>query len=264
MYPILVQLGPFTVYSLWVFVAIGFFMSLLMLHRLLQKDRSKLHFLAEHSLMLFFGGLLGARIDFILHNTSYFFGEFSINHLLQILYIWDKGLSFWGAVIGITIVLYLLCRKKKENFLQWLDVIMISVGTGLIFGNIGSFLDGQNYGTETDLPWGVIIESSRFAIPIHPTQIYSAIYTLFITLLLYHLYFHAFGKREGNVTLIGIASYSGLRFIEEFLRGDESYYLLGLREAQIYCLLALIASAVVWYFRFKKPPAHTSSPPTAS
>ncbi len=59
---------------------------------------------------------------------------------------------------------------------------------------------------------------------------------------------------EGNITLIAVFSYSLLRFLEEFLRGDESNYFLGLREAQIYALLAAAVSAILFYVRLKKRP----------
>jgi phosphatidylglycerol:prolipoprotein diacylglycerol transferase len=252
MYPILLQLGPFTIYSLWVLAAVGFLVSLIIMNRLLQKNRPMLTFIAEHSLVIFLGGLITARIVFVFENARIFFGKPNISLFLEIFYIWDKGLSFWGGMIGIALTLAYFCRKEKENIRQWLDILVASTMGGLFFGNIGSFLDGTSYGTETNLPWGIIIDSSRFAVPIHPVQIYAAIYTFLLTLLIFNIWNTTVKKKDGNIALIGISGYAIFRFLEEFLRGDESNYFFGLREAQIYCILAVIICGIFFYLGLKK------------
>ena len=159
MFPILLQLGPFTIYSLWVFAAVGFLVSFVVMNRLLQKDRNSMTFLANHSLAIFFAGVIMARIFFVAQNLKIFFEQIDLSHFLSIFYIWDKGLSFWGGIAGVAIAIFYFCRKEKENFAKWFDVMTISALAGMVFGNIGSFLDGSNYGNETDLPWGVIIDN---------------------------------------------------------------------------------------------------------
>ncbi len=252
MYPILVQLGPLTIYSLWICAAIAFFTGFLVVYKLLQKDRARLTFLADHSLVILFGALIAARLVFVAQNYKAYFAAIDLQHILEIFYIWDKGLSFWGGLAGLALTLAYFCRKAKESIWKWLDIITIATMAGLVFGNLGSFLDGSAYGSETDLPWGVIIENSRFAVPIHPTQVYAMIYTAGITFLLWNLKNTAFGKKEGNITLTGTLCYAGFRFLEEFLRGDESSYYLGLREVQIVCLIALAAAGMLFFLRMKK------------
>ena len=241
-----------TIYALWVCAAIGFLVGFLIVYKLLQKDRQSLNFLAEHSLAILFGAILMARILFVAENYRVYFAKIDLQHLLGVFFIWDKGLSFWGGVLGLALSMMYFCRKEKESIWKWLDVITIATMGGLVFGNLGTFLDGSNYGNETDLPWGVVIENSRFAVPIHPTQIYAMIYTLAITITLWNLWNTTFGKKEGNITLSGAALYAGFRFLEEFLRGDESNYFLGLRDAQILCMIVLITVATLFYLRHKK------------
>lgn len=252
MYPILLQLGPMTIYALWVCAAIGFFIAFLIVYRLLQKDRTRLTFLADHSLAILFGSIIAARIAFVLQNYKLYFAKIDLQHLLEIFFIWDKGLSFWGGVAGLIGVLAYFCREHKESIWKWTDIMTLGIMGGLVFGNLGAFLDGSSYGNETDLPWGVIIENSRFAVPIHPTQIYAMIYTLAITVLLWNLWNTSFAKKEGNITLTGTLCYAGFRFLEEFLRGDESEYFLGLREAQIVCIIMLLVSGFLLYQRQKR------------
>jgi len=252
MYQILLQLGPITIFSLWIFIGIGFFAALLIINKLVKKNRLHLQFLADHSLAIFLGGLILSRLFFVARNYELYFYETGWNTFFQILDLRDKGLSVWGGITGIILTLLFFCHKNGENKLKWLDVIIVSILGSMVFGNIGAFLDGRNFGNETSLPWGVIIENSLYAVPIHPTQIYAAIYTAILCLFLIRLFSYKLGKQEGNISLIAAGTYGFLRFFEEFVRGDESNIVLGLREAQIYALLAIIISGILFYVRYAR------------
>lgn len=246
MYPVLLEIGPITIYSLWIFVAIGFFAALLIMNKLIQKCRLPLKFIANYSLAIFFGGLIMSRVVYVLRNYQFFFQDFSFNSFLELFYIWDKGLSPWGGVLGIVLSLIYFARRERESVLKWLDVLSVSILGAIAFSNIGAFLDGRNYGRETDLPWGVIIENSIYAVPIHPTQLYAAIYSGALTILLYQLFNHKISKEAGNITLLAVGGYSFFKVLEEFMRGDESNFFLGFREVQIYALLALIIAIILF------------------
>jgi len=252
LYPILLQLGPVTIYSLWIFIGIGLFAALLIINKLAKKTRLKLQFLADYSLAIFFGGIIMARIFFVGRNYEYYFSDFNLNSFLQLFYIWDKGLSVWGGITGILLSLFYFCRKTGENALKWLDVMSVSILGAMSIANVGAFLDGRNYGNATNLPWGVQIENSIYAVPIHPVQIYAAIYCAILTFILMRLFNHKIAKKEGNIAIIAMISYGLFRFLEEFMRGDESNIILGLREAQIYALLAALAGGILLYVRFRK------------
>ncbi len=232
-------------------MSIGFLMALLVLNKLIQKDRDKLTFIANHSFGIFLGGLIVSRLIFVIRNVKVFFTPPFLTHFAEIFYIWDKGLSLWGGLLGIILMLTYYCGKKRQNLRSWLDIFVISVMSGLVFGNIGTFLDGRNYGRETVLPWGVLMENSRYAVPIHPVQLYAVIYTLILTIFLMKFLKSNFGKTAGNTALIGGTIYAFLRFLEEFFRGDESNYFFFFREAQIYAAIAFIVGCVLMYRRIK-------------
>ncbi|MCC7197442.1 prolipoprotein diacylglyceryl transferase [Candidatus Peregrinibacteria bacterium] len=252
MYPILLQLGPITIFSLWVMVGIGFFTALLILNKLVKKARLKLSFLADHSLSIFLGGLVLSRIFFVVRNYEIFFTDLSLNSILQVFYIWDKGLSVWGAILGILLSVVYFAKKENETIERWIDVVCVSILGAMSFSHLGAFLDGRHYGNETALPWGVIIENSIFAVPIHPVQVYAAIYTGILTVVLMKLFNHRIGKIDGNISIIALTAYSACRFLEEFLRGDESNIFIGMREAQIYALLGVIIGGILLFVRHKK------------
>lgn len=249
MFPILLQIGPVTIYSLWIFIALGMFISLLIVHKLTRGRLVKLSFLGENSLLIFFSGLIMARLVFVIYNFQYFWEVMTLEgKFLEPLYIWDKGLSVWGGLLGVFISLFVLAKKENEDFLSWSDIIVVSIMFGMSFCDIGAFLDGRNYGSPTDLPWGVIMEPSQYAIPVHPVQIYAAIYSLLIGLILLHLFQHRLFKKPGIIALGGLTLYSFMRFLEEFMRGDETNIIFGfIREAQLWSLLGLSFGGFLLY-----------------
>lgn len=252
MYPILLQLGSTTIYSLWLFLAFGILSSLVIVHKLTKYKLVKLSFLADNSLLIFFSSLILSRLIYVIYNWHYYY-ELIINQkqFFEIFFIWDKGLSAWGGILGIFITLFILSRKEKENFFDWSDILIISIFFGMVFADIGAFLDGRNYGIPTNLPWGMLVESSQYAIPIHPVQIYAAIYSLLIGIILFIVYNNPVFKKSGGITYLGIVCYSFFRFIEEFIRGDESILFFGvIREAQVYSFLALLISSYLLYKYF--------------
>ncbi len=253
MYPILLQLGPLTVYSLWIFMALGIFFSLLIVYKLSRQRLVKLSFLSENSLLIFLSGLIMARLVFMLYNLDYFI-QISIveGQFLEPLYIWDKGLNVWGGLLGIFLSLWLLAKKDNEDFRSWTDILAVAIFFGMTFAYLGAFLDGRSYGSPTDLPWGVMMEPSQYAIPIHPVQLYAALYSLLIGLLLFHLFNHDWFKKPGIIALSGLTIYSLLRFLEEFLRGDEALLLFDtVREGQIWSFLGLSIGTYMLYRYFR-------------
>lgn len=190
-----------------------------------------------------------SRLVFFIMNRAFYMPTFSFNSLLSFFYIWDKGLSFWGALLGFSLMLGVFCIKRDESFLKWLDALVIPLGIGIIIANFGQFLDGQGYGHETMLPFGVTYESInvKYTVPIHPTQIYSMIYTGGILYFLKKYRKHKFLEKEGNLALTAITSYSFIRFFAEFLRGDDTPEIFGVRLAGIISLIVFLISG--YYLR---------------
>lgn len=250
MYPVLLSIGPVTIYSLWIFIALGFFAALLIMNKLILKNRLQLKFISDHSLAIFFAGLIVARLVYVIKYHEFYFQELSTSSFFSIFYIWDKGLSAWGGLTGIGIgLLYFTYKEERENMSKWFDIFSVSVLGTISIINIGALLDGRNYGRETSLPWGVTIENSIYAVPIHPTQIYATIYTGVIALVLYNLFNNKIAKDPWTISLIALGGYSFFKFLEEFLRGDESFMIFGIREMQIFALLGIIIAIIIFFVK---------------
>lgn len=205
--------------------------------------------MANYSLSIFLGGLIMSRIFFVVRNYELYFNDFTLSTFLGMFYIWDKGLSPWGGVIGILLSLIYFARKEGESIKKWLDVVSVSIIGAITFSNIGAFLDGRNYGNETELPWGILVESSIYAVPIHPVQIYAALYSGILTVTLYQLFNNKISKEPGNISLLALGGYSFFTILEEFLRGDESHLIFEFREVQIYALLGLLTAIILFLIK---------------
>lgn len=253
MYPILFEFGPITVFSLWLFVAIGFAAGSMLFVKLAKRYRLRLDLLSDNSFLLFFWTLLVSRAAFILFHPEYYFYRFQFKKIFDLFALWDKGLSFWGASFAWFAGIWYISRKRGESALRLFDIMIPSLLLGMFFGNIGAFFDGINYGSPTDLPWGFTFRSAnvKYISDIHPTQLYGAAYVLIISLGLLAILKMLRGKFEGFVSEIAIFAFCLFRFLEEFARGDEVLKIFFIRFPQFMAGFGLLISGYILYKRYK-------------
>jgi phosphatidylglycerol---prolipoprotein diacylglyceryl transferase len=255
MHPIVFQTAFLSIHTIWVFFTIAIMVTAYSLIKIGIKNRLKLQFFTDNALGLFIWFLIGARILALALNYNIYFYEFSTETLPRIFYIWDKGLSFWGGVFAASLYFYKICKSNEQDFWRWLDSIAPAIIIGLAIWHLGTFFDGINYGNETGLPWGVNFANPaiKYAVPIHPTQIYAFLYSGIIAATLIFLNQNKKVQElepKGLIGLIGLISYSFFRFLEEFLRGDDSWFIADIRVPQIISFVLLIAFSVVFYKRY--------------
>jgi len=253
MYPILFEIGPFTLQSLWLFVTIGFIVGILAFAKTAKRQRLDLGMLFNHGISILIVTLLVSRLTFFLANLQYYMPTLSFRGFLSFFFIIDKGLSFWGAMAGMMIMLGIISFKRGESILKWLDALIIPLGTGMIIANFGQLLDGQAYGTPTNLPWGITYESInvKYTVPVHPTQIYSMLYVAGIISILKNYRKHPFLRIEGNQTLLAVTIYSFIRFFIEFLRGDDMSEIFGIKISSAILAVIFFISGYSLYKRIK-------------
>lgn len=141
-------------------------------------------------------------------------------HPLRVLVFWDGAFSFLGGAIGVACVLFWTTRAQRTTFLQWLDVLLPATTFGLALDWFGMFMSAHAYGKPTNVFWGVTFStfSVRYTVPIHPVQLYYALFYLLLTFIL--LLIRKRSRRAGSETLIGIVLATLGVFFLEFLRGD--------------------------------------------
>ena len=114
--------------------------------------------------------ILGGRIGYIVfYNFSYY-----LSNPIDIFKIWQGGMSFHGALIGIIIGTYIFSQKIKINTFFFLDIIASVAPLGIFFGRIANFINGELYGKPSNFFWSIIFPKIDM-VSRHPSQLYEAL-----------------------------------------------------------------------------------------
>jgi phosphatidylglycerol:prolipoprotein diacylglycerol transferase len=115
------------------------------------------------------GIILGGRLGYVLfYKPAFYFSD-----PIQILRLWDGGMSFHGGVIGTSLGILWMVRKHKLDWLRVHDYVACCVPFGLFFGRLANFVNGELWGRPTTVPWAIIFPSGG-EVPRHPSQLYEA------------------------------------------------------------------------------------------
>jgi phosphatidylglycerol---prolipoprotein diacylglyceryl transferase len=171
------------------------------------------------------GIILGGRLGYVLfYNLSYY-----VENPVDILKLWDGGMSFHGGVIGTTLGILYLARKEKLPWMRVHDYVACCVPFGLFFGRLANFVNHELWGAPTDVPWAVrfpevIAGLTALGPPRHPTQIYEA---LLEGVALFAILAWMFWRTEARYQpgkLVGafLFFYGLFRFVIEFVREPDA------------------------------------------
>ncbi|MCF7984567.1 MAG: prolipoprotein diacylglyceryl transferase [Thiohalocapsa sp.] len=129
------------------------------------------------------GTIAGGRLGYMLF---YGFDQILANPL-NLLKVWEGGMSFHGGLIGVLMAIALFARKYRLRFFEVGDFVAPLVPLGLFAGRVGNFINGELWGHATSLPWGMRLPCERFpsycaglpadaqwSIPVHASQLYEA------------------------------------------------------------------------------------------
>ena len=237
------QFGPFIVWTRLLFLLFGIWFSIHFFLKLAQSQHLHLKHFLEKGWYYVLAFLLSGRIFAIIAQYRLYTKE-----PLRGFIIWDGGFSYLGGMIGIAAVLYWLNRKQRSTFLQWLDVLLPATTLGMVFDWIGRFVAGSSYGRPTDAFFGVTYDAMnvRYAVPIHPVQLYYVITFLIITFVL--LIIRKYKLRAGAETLWGITITSLAIVVLETFRGDFMIPVFASSFDMIVLALLFVSLGVFAYF----------------
>ena len=157
--------------------------------------------------------LLGGRIGYILfYNFEYY-----LSNPLDILKIWEGGMSFHGALIGIILGTYWFSIKKNIPTFFLLDIIAFVAPIGIFFGRIANFINGELAGKTTDVFWGVIFPKIDNNIR-HPSQLYEAFFEGVVLFIIMNLILFKNNYKTGTCSYIFLIFYGIFRTFSEFFR----------------------------------------------
>jgi len=183
------------------------------------KDQRILDIFDDYITYLIIGIILGGRIGYALfYNFGYY-----LNKPIEILMVWNGGMSFHGGVIGVIIASKLFSNKHKINQFIFLDLVALSAPIGIFFGRIANFINSELYGRATDVPWSVefvLIDNIKR----HPSQLYEAFLEgVILFFILYYFFKKNYQKKPGQVSSLFLIFYSLFRFFVEFYRSPDSH-----------------------------------------
>ena len=171
------------------------------------------------------GIILGGRLGYVLfYNLSYY-----LQHPIDILKLWDGGMSFHGGVIGTTVGILYLARKQKLNWLRVHDYVACCAPFGLGLVRIANFINGELWGSPTNVPWAVRFVEQGPLGPVlgparHPSQLYEALLEGVVLFAILAFMFWRTQARYEPGKLVGafLFFYGIFRFAVEFIREPDS------------------------------------------
>jgi phosphatidylglycerol:prolipoprotein diacylglycerol transferase len=166
------------------------------------------------------GILIGGRLAYVL-----FYQPSILANPLDILKLWEGGMSFHGGVIGVSLAILWLARKNKLQWLRVHDYVACCVPFGLFFGRIANFINGELWGRATDVPWAMIFPGVHAGdVPRHPSQLYEAgLEGLVLFAVLAFCFWRTQARYEpGKLVGIFLLGYGLSRFAVEFVREPDA------------------------------------------
>jgi phosphatidylglycerol---prolipoprotein diacylglyceryl transferase len=221
-----------------------------------KRERLDPEVIVDIAFWLFLFGMIGARLFYCIE-----YWGVEIKTVWDALQYWKGGVVFYGGIVGGTAAFFVYRHFKPFPLRPFLDVVAPSIAVGTLFGRLGCFLNGCCFGDTCQYPWaiafpkysppwgqhvslGLITRNAMYSLPVHPTQLYSALDALVILLLL--TAFYPLRRRDGEVMGLLMLTYPVTRFLIEYLRNDEPAYFAGMTPAQNISVLLLFSGFAYW------------------
>ena len=250
MYPILFQFGPLTIYSFGAFMALAALSAAWVVHAELKRRGYNIELASTIVFAAAIGGLLGARLLFIIEEWDNFLMT-PMNYILT-----GAGFTWYGGFLGGVIAVSWVIKKNKIPWLVGADIAAPALALAYGVGRIGCHVAGDgDWGKITDVPWGVAYTRAiigwadpNTGIPyppgvrVHPTPIYEFIEGLIVFGILWSL-----RKRNytpGTIAWLYLILGGVARFVVEFWRINPSLA-FGLSEAQWFSLILMILGLIL-------------------
>jgi phosphatidylglycerol:prolipoprotein diacylglycerol transferase len=199
------------------------------------------------------GIILGGRAGYVLfYNVPHFAA-----HPLEIVELWNGGMSFHGGVLGCIVATVLFALRRNVPMLSLGDVTTAVAPIGLFLGRIANFINGELWGRPTDVPWAMVFPHGG-PIPRHPSQLYEATLEGLVLLVVLGLLVRMGAlKRPGVVTGAFFLGYGLARIVCELFREPDAqlgFLWGGLTMGMLLCIPLILAGTAVLGFALTRQP----------
>ncbi len=245
----LFSIGGFHLHSYGLMLCISFLLSVLIMNRWLKRNFIDAYAVFDMVVAALVGGIMGARIFYILGNLDEFKGRW-----LDILKFWNvEGLVFYGGLLLGAVMVIAVIRWKGIPLALVADGAALCIALGIAVTRIGCFLNGCCFGKPSGMPWAVTfplrtqMEMGMPANPLHPTQLYESLLDLALFILLLVLAPRL--KYRGQLFLVFLAGYGIIRFFLEFFRYHQSPHAAPAFQALSLLMAAAAGTAILFRAR---------------
>jgi phosphatidylglycerol---prolipoprotein diacylglyceryl transferase len=254
-----IELGPLTLQTFGICFALAFVAAGAVLSRRMGEIGKPPDWAWEIILAGLVGGIVGARLDFIIENYDAVQDDL-LGNLFS-----GSGLVWYGGAIGGALGVFLWAWRRGMLTPVLLDITAVPLALGYAIGRIGCQLSGDgDYGIPWDGPWAMAYPDGTVAtdVPVHPTPIYE---TLAMGLIAYTLWQVRDRFQPGILFALYLVLSGAERLLIEFIRRNDEV-LLGLTQAQLISV-AMIVGGVAWIWArasrgtlLRKPAADPAEP----
>ncbi|WP_050698481.1 prolipoprotein diacylglyceryl transferase [Anaeromassilibacillus senegalensis] len=237
------QIGNAPIAWYGIIIAVGFMLAFLYAMASCKKMRINADKLVNCVLVGMITGIIGARLYYVI----FYPGDKYLNNPMEIFNIREGGLGIYGGIIGGLLGGMLTAKLCKLKVPAVLDIASLGFLIGQCIGRWGNFVNQEAFGSQTDLPWGMVSEGTRAVVngPVHPCFFYESLWCL-IGFVLLHIFCRKFRRYDGQVFLLYSVWYGIGRFFIEGLRTDSLLTpIANLRVSQLVAAVAVIAGVIL-------------------
>ncbi len=254
--PIAFSVGPINIYWYGLAYMAGMVLGLFYALKIVEAKKENCNLLItkknidEIFIWIVFGIIFGARFGYVIFYNF----DFYLNNPILILSLWEGGMSFHGGALGVIIAIISYSKYNKIPVLETGDVVCAVVPIGLFFGRIANFINGELWGKETNLSWGVIFPNAGIN-PRHPSQLYEAgLEGLALFIILFAIVFSNGLNKRGLISGTFLFFYSFSRILVENFREPDlhiGYIFLNITMGMILSVPFLIAGLILIFQSLK-------------
>ncbi len=194
--------------------------------------------------------IIGGRLGYIVfYNYEYY-----ILNPIDILKIWEGGMSFHGALIGICVGTFMFSKRKGIEPFFLLDIIACVAPIGIFFGRIANFINAELVGKITTMPWGIIFPTTDMMLR-HPSQLYEAFLEGLMLFLIMNFLIFQKNYKIGTCSYLFLIFYGIFRIFSEIFREPDiqiGYIFNLLSMGTILSFFMLVAGFIILIFLRKK------------
>ena len=233
--PVLIEIGPFAVRWYAIAYIAGLIFASWYMKRLVtnpalwgpSKPSMSVPQVDEFFIWSVFGVVLGGRLGYVLFYKPLFY----LSHPVDIVRMWDGGMSFHGGFLGVVVACLIYGRRIGTSLDRMLDLGAAAVPVGLGLGRLANFINGELWGRAGDVPWSFVFPGDELGLARHPSQLYEALLEGFVLFILVRIATHRFGALQfpGRASGIFALWYGMSRIIAEFFREPDAHlgYIFG-------------------------------------